>query len=179
MSLSANMLCLEEYKMKSGPIVKMGMALAAILGLSWLLGIDVAQAAVPVVGTSKLGVGVTEAGASVGTLLTTIVGPLLAVGIGLAAGAATRAGGGSMGGSAATGVGTGAVVAFIPVAATSTYTTSGSAAFSLHELMVLADAVPFYRDPTVPMIAIGLFMALFMLRRVKEGQECRLSQPLA
>jgi hypothetical protein len=141
-------------------------AAGAALGTAHLLGIDLAEAATVVPGgADKLGAGVQDAGKTVETTLVGYVGPAVTIGAGLAGAAAANRGGASMGGSAASGLGTALIASFIPIAGTTTYTTSGSAGAT--SLSTWMSEVAWYGDGFVWLSAAAVFLALAVYREMR------------
>jgi len=110
--------------------------------------------------------GLTRQLALLGALLSVgYAGPAVTIGAGLAGAAAANRGGASMGGSAASGLGTALIASFIPIAGTSTYTTSGSAGAS--HLASWAGEVAWYADGFVWLSMAAMFIALTWFRELR------------
>jgi hypothetical protein len=138
----------------------------AALGAAHWLGVDLTDAATVVPGgADKLGSGVQDAGKTVETTLVGYAGPAVTIGAGLAGAAAANRGGAGMGGSAASGLGTALIASFIPIAGTSTYTTSGSAGAT--HLAARASEVAWYADGFVWLSFAAAFIALTVFRELR------------
>ncbi len=139
---------------------------SAALTAAHVFGFDIVNAATVVpAGTDKLGVGVQDAGKTVEAGLVGYAGPAVAIGGGLAGAAAANRSGASMGGSAASGIATALIASFIPIAGTSTYTTSGSAA-ATHLVHWVPEVSPF-ADGFVWLSLAAVFIALTMFRDMR------------
>lgn len=152
----------------------MALALAVAAMIVPALSLDLAWAATLVPGgTEKLGDGVKDAAKTAETGLIGYFGPIASVLAGLVTGLATRATGGSNAGSAASGVAAAAIVAFIPVAGITTYTTSGSAAADFGLGMTGSSVTPFNRDIFSVILIVTFFAAIWFIRRygVRDGRQ--------
>ena len=140
----------------------------AVLTATHVVGLDTAEAATAVAGgADKLGAGVQDAGKTVETGLVGYVGPIASIGGGLAGAFGARGVGASVGQSVVGGIFSSIGISFIPIAGTSTYTTSGSNA-SIHLSTLMPQVSPF-SDGFVILSAAALFIGLTLFREMRRA----------
>jgi hypothetical protein len=154
--------------MKRRTYVTVATVAGVALGAAYLLGIDVTDAATAVAGgTDKLGAGVQDAGKTIESGLIGYVGPVATIGGGLAGAFGARGMGASAGQSIVGGIFSAVGISFIPIAGTSTYTTSGSnAAASLYGLVPPVSPLT---DGFVLLSAAALFIAYTLFREMRRA----------
>lgn len=116
-------------------------------------------------GTEKLGDGVKDAAKTAETGLIGYFGPIASVLAGLIAALATRSAGGSNAGAAASGVAAAALVAFIPVAGITTYSTSGSEAAGFTAGTAASGEIPINGDMFSALLTVVFFGLISGYRR--------------